>query len=481
MIGDIRETKECQLKDPMDLFHSGQVVKICAPMVRYSKLAFRTLVRKYSCDLCYTPMIVAADFVRSAKARDSEFTTNKGDHPLIVQFAAKEAQVLCDAARIICPFADGIDLNCGCPQRWAMSEGYGACLINKPELVKDMVKHVRRQIDNPKFSVSIKIRIHEDLKRTVDLCQKAEAAGVSWITVHGRSIEERHQPVHYDAIKIIKQSMSIPIVANGDIKSLKDAENVHHLTEADGKIKQMTFQWTAVAAFLYGEIGVILVLCLPFISPLRWQKIFMFPLWSKMAVFWNKMFLTIIVLLIILFLDAVREVRKYSSVHVNEKAANVNSSAFDHIQMKLFRSQRNLYLSGFSLFLWLVLRRTVTLLTQLAKEMASHAALETQVNDATEAAKKYMAENERLQEALSGKGDSKKKVSTDATEEKLKEEIERLKAELQKTSNAFHKAKTEGAAVKKQSESLRREYDHLMKEFEQLQQRLNKAEDKKDL
>ncbi|XP_063011566.1 tRNA-dihydrouridine(20a/20b) synthase [NAD(P)+]-like isoform X2 [Melospiza melodia melodia] len=486
MIDDIRETKECQLKDPMDLFHSGQVVKICAPMVRYSKLAFRTLVRKYSCDLCYTPMIVAADFVRSAKARDSEFTTNKGDHPLIVQFAAKEAQVLCDAARIICPFADGIDLNCGCPQRWAMSEGYGACLINKPELVKDMVKHVRRQIDNPKFSVSIKIRIHEDLKRTVDLCQKAEAAGVSWITVHGRSIEERHQPVHYDAIKIIKQSMSIPIVANGDIKSLKDAENVHHLTEADGKIKhtlfsKYTYQWTAVAAFLYGEVGVILVLCLPFISPLRWQKIFMFPLWSKMAVFWNKMFLTIIVLLIVLFLDAVREVRKYSSVHVNEKAANVNSSAFDHIQMKLFRSQRNLYLSGFSLFLWLVLRRTVTLLTQLAKEMASHAALETQVNDATEAAKKYMAENERLQEALSGKGDSKKKESTDATEAKLKEEIERLKAELQKTSNAFHKAKTEGAAVKKQSESLRREYDHLMKEFEQLQQRLNKAEDKKDL
>ncbi|XP_027745902.1 tRNA-dihydrouridine(20a/20b) synthase [NAD(P)+]-like [Empidonax traillii] len=234
MIGDTTEAKECRRKDPMDLFRSGQVVKICAPMVRYSKLAFRTLVRKYSCDLCYTPMIVAADFVRSAKARDSEFTTNKGDHPLIVQFAAKEAQVLCDAAHIVCPFADGIDLNCGCPQRWAMAEGYGACLINKPELVKDMVRHVRNQINNPKFSVSIKIRIHEDLKRTVDLCQKAEAAGVSWITVHGRSIEERHQPVHYDAIKTIKQSMSIPIVANGDIKTLKDAENVHQLTEADG-------------------------------------------------------------------------------------------------------------------------------------------------------------------------------------------------------------------------------------------------------
>ncbi|XP_033919291.1 uncharacterized protein [Melopsittacus undulatus] len=479
MIGDI-ETKECQLKDPVDLFHSGQVVKICAPMVRYSKLAFRTLVRKYSCDLCYTPMIVAADFVRSAKARDSEFTTNKGDHPLIVQFAAKEAQVLCDAARIICPFADGIDLNCGCPQRWAMAEGYGACLINKPELVQDMVRRVRNQINKPRFSVSIKIRIHEDLKRTVDLCQKAEATGVSWITVHGRSVEERHQPVHYDAIKIIKQSMSIPIVANGDIRTLRDAEKVHHLTGADG-LGTMTFQWTAVAAFLYGEIGVILVLCLPFISPLRWQKIFMIPLWSKVAVFWNKMFLTIIVLLIVLFLDAVREVKKYSAVHVNERAVNVNSSAFDHIQMKLFRSQRNLYLSGFSLFLWLVLRRTITLLNQLAKEMASHAALEMQVNDATEAAKKYLAKIERPQEALSEKGNGTKKELTEATNEKLRKEVELLKAELQMTSNALHKANIEVAAVKKQSEGLKREYDNLMKEYEQLQESLNEEEGKKDL
>lgn len=93
----------------------------------------------------------------------------------------------------------------------------------------------------PTAFIPCNFRIHEDLKRTVDLCQKAEAAGVSWITVHGRRIEERHQPVHYDAIKIIKQSMSIPIVANGDIKTLKDAENVHQVTEADGKIKHTLF------------------------------------------------------------------------------------------------------------------------------------------------------------------------------------------------------------------------------------------------
>ncbi|XP_053919298.1 tRNA-dihydrouridine(20a/20b) synthase [NAD(P)+]-like isoform X2 [Cuculus canorus] len=243
----------------------------------------------------------------------------------------------------------------------------------------------------------------------------------------------------------------------------------------------MTFQWTAVAAFLYGEIGVILVLCLPFISPLRWQKIFTIPLWSKLAVFWNKMFLTTIILLIVLFLDAVREVRKYSAVHVSEKTVNINTNAFDHIQMKLFRSQRNLYLSGFSLFLWLVLRRTVTLLTQLAKQMASHAALETQVINTTEAAKKYMAENEKLQEALSQQGSGKKKESAEVTDEKLKKEVEDLKAELQKTSTALHKANNDVTAVKKQSEGLKREYDRLMKEYEQLQESLNEAEDKKDL
>ncbi|XP_029922946.1 tRNA-dihydrouridine(20a/20b) synthase [NAD(P)+]-like isoform X1 [Myripristis murdjan] len=218
----------------MDMFEKGKVVKICAPMVRYSKLAFRSLVRKYNCDICFTPMIVAADFMRSVKARDSEFTTNESDRPLIVQFAASDAETLAAAACVVAPFSDGVDLNCGCPQRWAMSEGYGACLINKPELVKDMVRQVQNQVDNPNYTASIKIRIHKDLRRTVDLCQKAESAGVSWITVHGRTADERHQPVHYDAIKTIKDSISVPVIANGDIKYLRDVESVHQLTGVDG-------------------------------------------------------------------------------------------------------------------------------------------------------------------------------------------------------------------------------------------------------
>ncbi|XP_069765276.1 tRNA-dihydrouridine(20a/20b) synthase [NAD(P)+]-like isoform X1 [Narcine bancroftii] len=234
MNGEHPSSHQRQQRCLVDMFRPGHVVKICAPMVRYSKLAFRSLVRRYDCDLCFTPMIIASAFLKSGKARDSEFTTNFGDRPLVVQFAANCSHDLADAACLVSPFADGVDLNCGCPQRWAMAEGYGACLINKPELVQDMVRCVRNQVECPGFSVSIKIRLHKDLRRTVDLCQKVEAAGISWLTVHGRETEERHQPVHYDAIKIIKENLTIPVVANGDVRSNKDVDHVRQLTGIDG-------------------------------------------------------------------------------------------------------------------------------------------------------------------------------------------------------------------------------------------------------
>ncbi|KAI3354335.1 hypothetical protein L3Q82_018860 [Scortum barcoo] len=500
----------------MDMFEKGKVLKICAPMVRYSKLAFRTLVRKYNCDICFTPMIVAADFTRSVKARDSEFTTNDSDRPLIVQFAAHDAQTLADAACVVAPFSDGVDLNCGCPQRWAMAAGYGACLINKPELVKDMVRHVRNQVDNPNYTASIKIRIHKDLRRTVDLCQKAEAAGVSWITVHGRTSEERHQPVHYDAIKTIKDSVSIPVIANGDIKYLRDVKSTYQLTGVDGVMAargllanpamfsgyedtpleciwdwvdisveqgtpftcfhhhliymlervssqperklfclsvclqrlsvKMTLQWTAVATFLYVEIGILVILCLPFISARRWQSIFQLRIWSWMARFWNKVFLTMIIILIVLFLDAVREVRKYSAKDIATDA-KLQPNMFDHLHMKLFRAQRNLYISGFAVFLWLVMKRVVTLINQLASLSATTAALQAQADGANQAAKKYMEDNDLLKQALiEGKGDK----ATAEGFKLLKKEVERLKEELKTSGDALENSQSEADVMKKQ-------------------------------
>ncbi|XP_069004072.1 uncharacterized protein [Embiotoca jacksoni] len=489
----------------MDMFEKGKVLTICAPMVRYSKLAFRSLVRKYNCDICFTPMIVAADFLRSVKARDSEFTTNERDRPLIVQFAAHDAQSLADAACVVAPFSDGVDLNCGCPQRWAMSAGYGACLINKPELVKDMVRQVRNQVDNPNYTASIKIRIHKDLKQTVDLCQKAESAGVSWITVHGRTAEERHQPVHYEAIKTIKDSVSIPVIANGDIKYLRDVESTHQLTGVDGLEKSMTLQWTAVALFLYVEMGLIVILCLPFISARRWQSIFNLRIWNWMARFWNKVFLTMIIILIVLFLDAVREVRKYSGKDLG-KDAKLQPNMFDHLNMKLFRAQRNLYISGFAVFLWLVMKRVITLINQLASVSGTTAALQGQAETANKAADKYMKDNELLKQVgstlvgqrlrgvstllldssdnslssvgrtlMEGKGDKATAEGMDL----LRKEVEKLKRELKTSGDDLKKSQSEAGAMKQQTEAVAREYDRLLNEHQKLQN-LQDSGDKKD-
>jgi len=218
----------------MEIFERGRPVKICAPMVRYSKLAFRNLVRLYDVDIAFSPMILADSFYNSGKARDNELTTNNEDNPLIVQFAASEAHYFAGAAQLVAQDCMGVDLNCGCPQRWAEKEGIGSCLINKPEFVADVVRQTRARVPRQDFSVSVKIRIHADIKRTIDLCRQVEAAGVSFISVHGRRRDQRTEPVNLEAIREIKASLSVPVVANGDIKSLADMNSVVEMTGVDG-------------------------------------------------------------------------------------------------------------------------------------------------------------------------------------------------------------------------------------------------------
>ncbi|XP_025074451.1 tRNA-dihydrouridine(20a/20b) synthase [NAD(P)+]-like isoform X2 [Pogonomyrmex barbatus] len=209
------------------------MTKICAPMVRYSKLQFRTLVRKYGCDICFTPMILADSFVQSAKARDNEFTTHKEDQPLIVQFAAKNVSDFVDASVMIAPYSNGVDLNCGCPQRWAMQEGYGADLLRKPELVKDLIRQVRNRISKP-FTVSAKIRLLKDIRQTIMLCQILEKADTSFLTIHARTPEMRNEPINLDNLKLLRDHVQLPLVANGDIKSLESAEFLFKESRCEG-------------------------------------------------------------------------------------------------------------------------------------------------------------------------------------------------------------------------------------------------------
>lgn len=171
-----------------------------------------------------------------------------------------------------------------------------------------------------------------------------------------------------------------------------------------------------------------------------------------------------IIILIVLFLDAVREVRKYSAKDVGANA-KLQPNMYDHLHMKLFRAQRNLYISGFAVFLWLVMKRVITLISQLASVSDTTAALQTQADGANQAAKKYMQDNERLKQTLmEGKGDQ----ATAEGMELLRTEVKKLKEELKASEDSLTKSKRDFDELKERLESVEREYNQLLTDHQEM-------------
>lgn len=202
------------------------------------------LVTEYGADVIFTPMMLAHEFIRSRIARDSDFST----HPLengsledekqtavIAQFASSDPEEFARAAEMIAPWADGVDLNCGCPQSWAIKEGIGCALQESPELVARIVKAAKERIGGLGKSVSVKIRVHKDLEVTKRWVEAVQDAGVDFITVHGRTRSQRSSTrPDYEAVRELRSVVRVPMVANGDAYSLSDVERIAELTEADG-------------------------------------------------------------------------------------------------------------------------------------------------------------------------------------------------------------------------------------------------------
>ncbi|KAG7712585.1 hypothetical protein KL930_001029 [Ogataea haglerorum] len=209
-------------------------VFVAGPMVRYSKLPFRELVRDYKVDIVYSPMILAREFVRNHNARASDFSTNHRDRPLIVQIGANNVTDLLRMIEMIHPYVDGVGLNCGCPIKDQVREGIGAALMSKKELVAEMVRAVKEKYGS-EIVIETKIRVHSDIQETVEFVKLVEAAGVDFITVHGRTKNTRSsEPCDFDKIKTIKETVSVPVIANGDCRSLEDAYRIARDTGCDG-------------------------------------------------------------------------------------------------------------------------------------------------------------------------------------------------------------------------------------------------------
>jgi tRNA-dihydrouridine synthase 4 len=96
--------------NPLSLLNDPNIpyLRICAPMVRYSKLPFRQVARDYNTDICFTPMILSDVFKNSTFSQDIEYQTNSKDEPVIVQFAAANAKDLGDAAQLVAKYSNGV-------------------------------------------------------------------------------------------------------------------------------------------------------------------------------------------------------------------------------------------------------------------------------------------------------------------------------------------------------------------------------------
>ncbi|KAH3742836.1 tRNA-dihydrouridine synthase 4 [Pelomyxa schiedti] len=201
-------------------------------MVRYSRLPFRLLARKWGCDVAFTPMFVAKEFVRSQQARDADFSTNAQDHPLVVQFASHDEVEFSHAAELVASQCEAIDLNCGCPQSWVIREGCGSALGKNPELICRMVSAARSRVSLP---ISVKMRKNPDISATVETARQIEHAGASFITLHGRTANQRDsEPCDYDTIKLVRSSVHIPVIANGGVRTREQAEYVSRHTGCAG-------------------------------------------------------------------------------------------------------------------------------------------------------------------------------------------------------------------------------------------------------
>ena len=209
---------------------------IVAPLAGVSNVAFRMINHDMGAGLCVSEMISAMGIIYNSKKTIDLLEICEEERPVSIQLFGSDENSLLKAAKYVEDNIkpDIIDINCGCPvPKVAGKSGGGAALMKDPDKIYKIVYTLSHYLKTP---ITIKIRIGWDSNsiNAVEIAKKAELAGASGIAIHGRTKAQGYEgSANWDIIKEVKESVNIPVIGNGDIKTIYDAKRMLDYTKCD--------------------------------------------------------------------------------------------------------------------------------------------------------------------------------------------------------------------------------------------------------
>lgn len=208
---------------------------ILGPMAGVTDLPFRVLCKEQGASLVYTEMISAKGILYKNKNTAGLWEIDEKERPVALQLFGSDVDILSRiAAQISGRNFDILDINMGCPVPKVVNNGEGSALMKNPALAADIVRGIVRATDKP---VTVKFRkgFEKEADTAVDFAKRMEDAGASALAVHGRTREQYYSgKADWDVIRRVKEAVSVPVIASGDIFTPMDAKRCLKETKCDG-------------------------------------------------------------------------------------------------------------------------------------------------------------------------------------------------------------------------------------------------------